>query len=748
MIERWAQVVAHRARRVLVVGVLVTIAAATYGFGVFDSLSQGGFDDAGTESARELRLEQETFGNRTVDVVAIYSAPVGGDLEAADPAFERAVRDVVAALPADLVTSVVVAYDLPPEAAASLVSRDGTALQVPVSLAGESQDDFLTAYDEISPVLESVGGGLEVELAGSYAVYNDVNEITSKDLKRAEIISLPIVVLLALLIFGSLVAASMPAVVGVLAMIGSLAVLRLLTEFVEVSVFSVNVVSLIGIGLAIDYALFVISRFREELALLPDAPDSAGIAITRTLATAGRTVLFSGLTVAAAMSSLLIFPQNFLRSMGYGGMAAVLIAMLAALTMLPAALVLLGRRVDAGRLPWRRGRAVASSAGEERWGRLAHAVMRRPLLVMSATIVLLLAIASPFLGASWGSVDYRVLPGDAPAHQAFETLNSEFGAEQSTANLLLSGTSASDVATYRDAVLEVDGVIGVADVAAEGDVTLLRAAWEGNSQSTYSQDLVETLREISPGSGEVLVGGLSADTVDLIDSVGSHLPWMALIVVVIMMVLLFLAFGSLVLPIKAIVMNLLSIGAAFGVVTWIFNDGNLSGLLGFESQGFLDATNPILMVAVLFGLSMDYEVFLLSRVREQWDRTGDNTIAVATGVQKTGRIITSAALLLGVVIGAFGTSGIVFMKMLGVGMLVALFIDATIVRALLVPATMKLLGRWNWWAPAPMARWWDRYGFREGPEAGEGSPAADDAVPGVTREPGAHRADSEPTPAR
>ena len=239
---------------------------------------------------------------------------------------------------------------------------------------------------------------------------------------------------------------------------------------------------------------------------------------------------------------------------------------------------------------------------------------------------------------------------------------------------------------------------------------------------------MESLREVRPGTGDVLVGGLTADTVDLIDSVAAHLPWMGLIVVAIMMVLLFLAFGSVVLPIKAIVMNLFSIGAAFGVITWIFSDGHLSGLLGFESQGFLDATNPILMLAILFGLSMDYEVFLLSRVREQWDRTGDNTIAVATGVQKTGRIITSAALLLGVVIGAFGTSGIVFMKMLGIGMLVALLIDATIVRALLVPATMKLLGRWNWWAPAPMARWWERYGFREGPEAGRPAVGAVDAV--------------------
>ncbi len=434
------------------------------------------------------------------------------------------------------------------------------------------------------------------------------------------------------------------------------------------------------------------------------------------MATAGRTVLFSGLTVAAAMASLLIFPQAFLRSMGYGGMAAVVVAMLAALTVLPAVLRLLGRRVDAGRLPWRRDRPLAPGEGG-RWAALAHAVMRRPVLVVVATIVALLAVASPFLGAKWGSVDYRVLPEDAPAHEAAALLNAEFGPEVSTAQLLLQGTAEDDVAAYADDVRAVPGVLEVVPVADVDGTTLLRASWEGNSQSEASQELVRDLREVEPGSGEVLVGGLTADTVDLVSSVASHLPWMGLIVVGVMLVLLFVAFGSVVLPVKAVVMNLFSITASFGVVTWIFSDGNLADTLGFAPQGFLDATNPILMLAILFGLSMDYEVFLLSRVREEWDRSHDNDRAVAAGVQKTGRIITSAALLLGVVIGAFGTSGIVFMKMLGVGMLVALLIDATVVRALLVPATMKLLGRWNWYAPGPLARWWERHGFRE-----EGSP--------------------------
>jgi trehalose monomycolate/heme transporter len=329
----------------------------------------------------------------------------------------------------------------------------------------------------------------------------------------------------------------------------------------------------------------------------------------------------------------------------------------------------------------------------------------------------LLAVASPFLGAQWGSVDYRVLPEDASAHVAADKLNSEFGPEQSSANLLLDGVDRQDVSAYTNEVEAVDGITAVQPVESRDDRTLLRAFWEGNSQDQRSQDIVRDLRAVDPPDGEALVGGLTADTVDLIRSVGEHLPWMGLIVVGVMLVLLFLAFGSLVLPLKAVAMNAVSITASFGVVTWIFQEGHFSDLLGFESPGYLDSTNPILMLAILFGLSMDYEVFLLSRVREQWDRTHDNDLAVATGVQKTGRIITSAALLLAVVIGAFGLSGIVFMKMIGIGMLVALIIDATVVRALLVPATMKLLGRWNWWAPGPLRRWWERYGWREADEA-------------------------------
>ena len=732
MIDRWGRFVARRARAVLVLGLLVTALAGAYGAGVFGALSQGGFDDPDSESARALRLEQDTFGNQGADVVAIYSTPADSDLTAQDPAFRRAVAAVVAGLPKDAVAHVVPYYAAPAAMAPGLVSKDGHHAQVLISLAGRSQDDYLTNYDKVSPELDaSASSGVRTSVTGPFAVFDDVNRLSSEDLERAELISMPIVILLALLIFGSLVAASMPALIGTVAMVGALAIVRLIAQLTEVSVFSVNVISLLGIGLAIDYALFVISRFREELALVstgstagdPSAPDAAGLAIERTLATAGRTVLFSGLTVAAALASLLIFPQSFIRSMGLGGMAAVLVAMLAALTILPALLRVLGPRVDAGRLPWRRGRAVAVEDARGRWGALARAVMRRPVAVAAAVVIALLAIASPFLGVRWGSVDYRVLPEDAPAHRAAALLDGEFGPERSNASLLVRGADRAALASYTARVEQVDPSMQVTPVSREGDLTLLTASWEGNSQSESSQQVVKDIRAVDLDQGSVLVGGLAANTVDLLASVKAHLPWMGLIVVGVMLVLLFWAFGSVVLPIKAVVMNAFSITASFGVVTWIFSDGHLSDALGFTPEGFLDATNPIVMLAILFGLSMDYEVFLLSRVREQWDASAGsglspgerNELAVATGVQKTGRIITSAALLLGVVIGAFGLSGIVFIKMLGIGMLVALLIDATVVRALLVPATMKLLGGWNWWAPRPLARLWERYGFREEP---------------------------------
>jgi RND superfamily putative drug exporter len=693
---------------VLALGLLATVLAGVFGLGVFDSLGQGGFNDPKSEASRELTQEQDVFGNKSVDLVAIYTSK---DLTVSDPEFKTQVDQTLARIPAGSTTSVATYWDTKDS---SMVSKDKHATTVLISLVGKDQSALADSSERVTPTLASKD--LQTDIAGTWAVYKDVNETVSKDLARAETVSMPLVIILSLLIFGSVVAALMPAVVGAIAVLGALAVVRLITGFTEVSVFSINVITLLGTGLAIDYALFVISRFREELARLPeDDPTAAAQAIRVTMSTAGRTVLFSGLTVAAAMASLLIFPQNFLRSLGYGGMAAVLVAVAAALTVLPAILLLLGRRIDAGRLPWRRHRPVQVDNDNGAWARLARSVMRHPVVVMVVVVGALLFVASPFLGVRWGSVDYRVLPADSPSHVASAKLNTEFGPETSSANMMLATTDRTEVATYTQQVEQVPGVVDVRPVAQADGHTLLRATWTGNSQAQTSQDAVRAIRAIpGPGGDEVLVGGLAADTVDLLSSLQSHLPYMALIIAAVMLVLLFLAFGSVVLPVKAFVMNLLSISASFGVITWIFANGHLQGPLGFTSTGFLDATQPIFMLAILVGLSMDYEVFLLSRIREQWDLTHDNTLAVATGVQRTGRIITSAALLLAVVIGAFSMSGIVFMKMIGIGMLVALLVDATIVRSILVPATMKLLGTWNWYAPAGLRRWWEVHGLREG----------------------------------
>jgi trehalose monomycolate/heme transporter len=716
MMERWGAVLARRAGTVLTFSVLAVVAAAVFGLGVFGSLADGGFDDPETESARQFEAERDAFTSHAADVAAIYTSDT---MAVDDPEFEAAVDDVVNGLPAEAVERVSTYYET---GSPALVSADGDATMVVITLAGESQDDKSTNYDEVEPTLEAAG--LTTYVGGQWAVFGDVNETVSKDIARAESIAMPIVFLLCLVIFGSVVSALMPALVGTIAVFGAFAVVRLITMVTEVSVFSLNIITLIGMGLAIDYALFIVSRFREELDRQPGSErEHVAAAITRTMATAGRTVFFSGLIVAASLLSLLIFPQNFLRSMGYGGVAAVMVAMTAALTVLPAVLVLLGRRIDAGRMPWKgRRRDSLVIDGHGWWSRVAHSVMRNPVAYLLVTSGVLLAVALPFLSATWGSVDERVLPPDAPSHVAADVQAAEFGGETSTANIIVEGADETTLSTYVDDLSDVDGVSNVQvidqTVTADGPVSLVEVTWPGNGQTEASQDMVRDLRAVEPaGDATALVGGSSAQTVDLIESIADHLPWMALMVVVVMLVLLFIAFGSVVLPIKAVVMNAISIVASFGIVTWIFAEGNGADLLGFESTGYLDVTQPILMLAILFGLSMDYEVFLLSRIREEWDRTHDNTQAVATGLQRTGRIITSAALLLAVVIGGFAISDIVFIKMIGIGMLVAVLLDATIVRALLVPATMRLLGSANWWAPAPMARWWERHGHREAPAA-------------------------------
>jgi len=718
MMQSWGRLVARRARIVLTAGLVLVAIAGVFGLGVFGSLSSGGYDDPSSASARSLVKEHATFDSHDPDIVIIYSSPT---MKVTDPAFKASIDNVLKGLPKGSVQRVTSWYQTPSPA---LISKDQHSTRVILALSGTTQGDKAALYDTVRPHLAAKG--LTTTVGGMWAVFRDVNQAVSRDITKAEAISMPIVVLLCLVFFGSVTAALMPAFVGGVAIFGAFAFVRLISMVTDVSVFSINIITLIGMGLAIDYALFVVSRFREELAKQPGTERRhVNIAIAATMATAGRTVLFSGLIVAASLASLLIFQQSFLRSMGYGGVAAVLAAMLAALTLLPALLAVLGPRIEAGRMPWRKdprlevdssGAALSGELDEAgAWARLAHSVMRRPVAYLTVITIFLLALGAPFLSVRWGSTDERVLPVSAPSRVAADLGARLFGGGTTSANIVVEGVSRPELATYVGRLAKVRGassaqVIDQKATPAAGSRTtsLVQVSWLGESQSEPSQQLVRDLRAVDPGPGATaLVGGASASAVDLVDSIGARLPWMGLFVVAVMLVLLFMAFGSVVLPLKAVVMSALSLTASFGVVTLIFQDGYLSGPLGFTSTGYLDATQPILMLAIIFGLSMDYEVFLISRIREEWDRTGDNTTSVANGLQRSGRIITSAALLLAVVIGGFATSGIVIMKMIGIGMLVAVLIDATVVRALLVPATMKLLGTLNWWAPGPLQRWWE-----------------------------------------
>lgn len=680
---------AYRRRRWILWATLLFVAfAAVWGTQVFGSLKGGGFEDPKSDSARAAKLIEQRIGPAADELVVLYRSP---DKTVDDPGFRTAVTGTLAKLPVRATTY----WDthLP-----GLVSHDRHATYASVQLPGATEQDREKSYKKIRDRLAAPG--LTTQRGGSIAVSSDISTQVAKGLARAEMISTPVLLILLVLIFGSMVAALLPLAIGGIAILGAFTALRLISLGTDVSTFSINIVTMLGLGLAIDYALFIVTRYREEL----ERADSEREALRRTMSTAGRTVAFSGVTVAIALGGLLFFPQMFLRSMGLGGMAVVLVDMVAALTVLPALLAVLGRRVNA--LPIRRHRAVPVGGGA--WARIAHSVMRRPVAYATGSIVLLLALGAPFLGVRFGSVDVRSLPPGSDSRVVSQTLDRDFTrGTLSGIDVVVRGPVGDHLSRLR----AVPGVTGADVTGTGGGITHIAVRTAADPQSPAARDLVGRVRAVS---GDAYVGGQTAQLKDLLSSIAHVLPWTALFIAVMTFALLFAALGSVVLPLKALVMNMLSLSAAFGVMVWGFQDGHLAGPLGFTSTGTVEASQPVLILAVAFGLSMDYELFLLSRMREEWDRTGDNTAAVATGLQRTGRIITSAALLLGVVIAAFTTSGISFIKLIGVGLLVAIVVDATLVRGVLVPATMRLLGRANWWLPAPLRRLHARVALNEG----------------------------------
>ncbi len=721
MFESWGRVVYRRRRLVLVISLLAVVFAAVWGTGVFSKLqSSGGFTPPNSESQQASNLATATFGRDAGDVVVLYSSP---DQAVRSPGFRSSVTKTLADLPPSKVLSYQTYWTTK---SPQFISASGRETYAVLELAGSDDAARIKSFDAIKGDLAAPG--LQTQTGGFTPTEQAINKQVTADIGRAEGFSMPVLLIVMLIIFGSLAAASLPLAIGGIAILGSFTALRLLTLGTTVSIYSINITTILGLGLAIDYGLFLVSRFREELRGQPTVED----AVARTVATAGRTVAISGITVATALASLMLFPETFLRSMGYGGVATVLVDMLAALTVMPALLAVLGPRVNALRIR-RLGGQQAPRENTGAWYRIASSVMRRPVLYAVPIVVVLLALGAPFLRVTWGGTDATALPSGAGPRVVTEALNRDFPGNPTApiesvvkfdGPVTASPARQAGLASYATRLQHVPGVTGAQITGVRGDIARVDMRYGPGPNSSAARAIVGQVRDIAPPAGSrAYVGGPSAQLVDELSSLGSVLPWMALVVVLATFVLLFLAFGSVVLPVKAIVMNVLSLSAMYGVVVWIFQEGHLSGLLQFTPNGTIDPTMPILMFAIMFGLSMDYEVFLLSRIRERYDITGDNTAAVASGLQRTGGLITSLALLLIIVVGAFSASGITFIKLMGVGMIVALIVDASVVRVLLVPAVMRLLGPANWWAPKPLRRLYARYGIRE-----DGAPAAGEAA--------------------
>jgi RND superfamily putative drug exporter len=726
MFQAWGRLLYTRRRLTLVLTLVLVAFAAAWGTGVFGQLSSGDdFTPPASPSQQEASQASQVFGRNDADVVVLYRST---SMTVGDPGYRRAVTAALTGLPradVDPKTRISTYWST---GSPSLVSADRHATYAVLQLTGADDAARHKTYDAIKAELTPPGlaaSGVTARVGGTVPMEVAINSEVTADIAKAEGFSMPVLLLLLLVIFGSLAAASLPVAIGGVAILGSFTVLRLLTLVTTVSIYSVNITTILGLGLGIDYGLFMVTRFREELRRQPTVEQ----AVARTVATAGRTIAVSGVTVAVALTSLMLFPEDFLRSMGYGGVATVAVDMLAALTVLPALLAVLGHRVNALRIrrSVRSPAAGASGPGRDEasgaWYRLARSVMRRPVVYATVIVIGLLALGAPFLRISWGGTDARTLPAASVVRQVSQALDTEFPVNSTAPiEVLVTGARAATPAELTAYLHRLDAIPGVTGaqvtgthVAGNGTGTVrVDVGYAPPTVSSAARGIVTQIRGTPPPPGStVLVGGTTAGLVDELASLGATLPWMALLVGVSTFVLLFLAFGSVVLPLKAIVMNVLSLSATFGVVVWIFQWGHLSGLLRFTPTGSIDPTMPILMLAVIFGLSTDYEVFLLSRIRERYDQTGDNTASVAAGLERTGGLITSLALLLIIVVGAFSASGITFIKLMGVGMIVALLVDATVVRVLLVPATMRLLGRANWWAPPPLRRLYARYGSKE-----------------------------------
>ena len=745
MLQGIARLAIAAPRRIIAVAVLVFIAAAVFGIPVADSLSPGGFQDPNSESAHAISVLSDKFGQSGQQMLILVTAPAG-----TKSAQARTVgTDLVDQLQhSPLVYNVSSAWSAPPQSAADLVSKDGKSGLIVINVKGGetyAQKNAQTLSDQFVHDRD----GVTVRAGGAAMQYAQINKQNQDDLLLMEIIALPMSFLVLIWVFGGLLAAALPMALGALAVVGSMSVLRLVTFTTDVSIFALNLSTALGLALAIDYTLLIVSRYRDELAEGSERDE----ALIRTMATSGRTVLFSAVTVALSMSATVAFPMYFLKSFAYAGVATVAFVATASIVITPAAIVLLGPRLDAlnVRRLLRRPDPAHKPVEELFWYRSSKFVMRRWAPIGLAVIALLLLLGLPFFSVKWGFPDDRVLPRSASSHQVGDELRNGFAHDSATAVPVVvpdaRGLSPADLDKYAADLSRVPAVSAVSapggtfvggnrvgpPAAATGLADRSAFLTVSSTAPLFSQandtQLTRLHQVAGPAGRSVEMGGVAQVNRDSIDAVTDRLPLVLGLMAAITFVLLFLLTGSVVLPVKALMCNVLSLSAAFGALVWIFQDGHL-GALGTTPSGTLVNNMPVLLFCIAFGLSMDYEVFLLSRIREYWLASGAarpakpsarqanaaNNESVAHGVARTGRVITAAALVMSMSFAALIAAHVSFMRMFGLGLTLAVFADATLVRMVLVPAFMHVMGRWNWWAPEPLARLHDRFGISEGAE--------------------------------
>ncbi|MGE5281020.1 MAG: MMPL family transporter [Chloroflexota bacterium] len=682
--------------------------AVAFGHDVEHHLKAAGFTDPSSESERATRVLRESLGyDPNPMIVLVVRAPGGGRLDPTDPTVRRQVDRLAAGMARIKYVDHVVDPLREPRAA-ELIAGDGRSLVLAGDLStNDVEDAGGVAAERVKELADA--SPLDVAEAGFAQGFNETNDQTRKDLTKAELIAFPLLALFLLLVFRGVVAASIPLLIGGISIVGTLLVLRVMSTFVDTSVFALNITTGLSLGLAVDYALLMVSRYREELA---DAGPTRG-AHRRTVETAGRTVVFSGLTVATALAALILMPQRFLYSMAVAGASVALLSVVIALLVVPSLLSLLGDRINA--LSIRRGRAVSDAS--DGWYRLARGVMRRPVAVAVASSALLLAAATPLLWTTLTGPSAEAVPPGQPSYDAYRYLEAHYPRDVTEAvTVAVDGrASPARLAAFHRRIESVGDVVrGAPFVPAPGDVAYANFALAQPALSGAAQDAVNAIRDLSPpGGAAVLVSGNTARFIDQKQSLLEHAPLVVAIVALTTVAILFLLTGSVLLPVKTLAMNTLTLCATLGVLVLAFQEGWLDGPLGYTGPSAIEVTTIVFLFAILFGLATDYAVLVMARIKERHDLGDSNEEAVATGIARTGRVITAAAVAIALVFLAFGVSSVFFVKQSAIGMAFGVLIDATVVRALLVPSLMRLFGEWNWWAPSPLRRVHARLGFSE-----------------------------------